>query len=129
MIHEGFTGDRGADGWVEWTTSDCAWSYNPSVACGDFLIVIGCGTDWGAPSDEHGLASVVSASCGDCDGPCHDEDIMSVPFAWCRTGAEAAAAQIAERMGHPAPQNVVDAVREMWFALIQEGAGGESDYV
>lgn len=114
MIREGIVGDREADGWVAWTTSDDDWSWNPAIACGGFLIVFGHGVEWGASDDRHGVATIV-------DIEESAEAMSEYSFPWCMAGAERAVADIAERCGHPAVDNVVAAARELWFALMQEG--------
>lgn len=114
MIREGTIGDRTADGWVGWTTADEDWSWNASIGCGNILIVLGHGTEWGAPDDEHGLASIIDLASGDDHG--------EYSFPWCMSGVEQMARDIAEREEHPIPSNVVEAARELWFAMIQEGA-------
>lgn len=45
-----------------------------------------------------------------------------VDFSWSLAGATKLATDLAASLNHPVPSNVVEAARELWFALIQEAA-------
>lgn len=111
----GTIGDVGCDGWVGWETVDAAFSYNPTIACGDFLVVFGEGTMWGASTDGHGRAVIVDLSEDDAE----DAEIAEFDFPWSMSGVARVARAVAERMEHPNPDNVIGAARELWFALFQ----------
>jgi hypothetical protein len=112
----GTIGDRECDGWVLWTTCDDGNSYNPTLSCGHFEIVIGKGTMWGAPSDGHGRATVVIYS-GDAS-ELGTEDGETFDFEWCGGEFCDVMATIAGNMDHPVPLNVIAAAHELWTALL-----------
>lgn len=113
MVATGSIGDRGADGWVSWTTVDSAWSYNPSISCGHFAIVASRGTMWGAPSDEHGCAAII-----DLANEYDEAEVGCESFVWSMESFVAVALEIAERYEHPQPSNVAEAARDMWVAML-----------
>lgn len=101
MSREGFTGERGVDGFVEWRVEDGT----VSLACGSFLILA-------SRVEDVGGASAVSFATGD--------ELAEEMFPWSLDGFIEAAATIAEYLEHPAPDNVEEAAREVWFARLQE---------
>ena len=113
-MDSGICGDRNVDGFVEWQLVDCGWSYNPSLACGVFGIVIGKGTTWGAPADDRGVATIIDYSNDDPD-TC---EIATLDFAWHRDAFLEAVADIADRMDHPAPHLMTGAALELWTAIM-----------
>jgi hypothetical protein len=117
-MRRGTTGDVGCDGWVQWETVDDDLSYVPTMACGHFLICLGEGTSWGASADDRGCAIVLDIS-GRAENE-EDEVVAEVEFSWSMAGVVGMAREVADRLEHPAPDNVVEAARELWLALLLE---------
>lgn len=121
---EGAIGDYGADGWVHWMTCDLGNSYLPALHCGAFELVVGKGKNWGAPHENAGVLMLAIYEDTDEDGMPQNEDEIAFPWSMAGfLGAVAHALESAEYadVEHPAPHNVLDAARELWFALLQKG--------
>lgn len=126
---EGTVGDRGADGWVSWTTVDDGNSYLPTIHCGSFELVLARGSHWTGDADES-KGTVLVAMYGedafdDCDEPA--DNVAELKFVWCQDYFLRAVADALEQLEerelaeHPAPHNVLEAARELWIALMLEG--------
>lgn len=113
-MDSGCVGREDGDGWVEWQLVDSAWSYNPTLACGTFGLVLGKGTIWGAPSNGHGQLAIVDYTI-ECP---EDAEVAHVDFVWCLDEFLAAVGDALERFDHPAPHNVLDAARDLWAAIM-----------
>lgn len=123
---EGTIGDRGADGWVSWTTVDDGNSYLPAIHCGAFEFVLARGSHWtGADNESTGVVLVAPYDMYDEDDQ-PLENIAELRFLWCEDYFLRAVADALEQLEdldieHPAPHNVIEAARELWIALRLEG--------
>lgn len=106
----GFAGNIGGDGYVTWTTRDDDNSYVPTIHCGHFEIVLLRGWDF--------VKLVVVEYGAEPDGGdyTHPDELEIL---WTKDGFVAAVGALAETMDHPSTKNVMDAAREMYFALLQ----------
>lgn len=112
----GSVGREDGDGWVDWQLVDEAFSYNPSLACGTFALVLGKGTLWSAPSNDHGQIAVVDFELTDSDP--EGAEIGHIDFVWCLDSFIHAVTKAVEMYDHPAPHHVIDAARELWHAVM-----------
>jgi len=102
------------DGWVGWTTSDEAFSYQPALHFGAFGLFWGRGPEWGAP-EGHVRISVLD----------HRDDAPSSPQGmewickWDRLEVIATCVLFAAKLEAPCLDWVRTSAERMWMGLVE----------